>query len=97
MSATSDAFGTSASPDTSDNGIDISNVTIVFDTAAAPEPEPEVLKGDPNLDGVVDFLDIPAFIAILQSGTFLAEADCDCNGVVDFLDIPAFIAILQGG
>ena len=61
----------------------------------ANDPEP-VLLGDANLNGVVNFLDIPAFIAVLQSGVFLAQADCDQNGVVNFLDIPAFIAILQG-
>ncbi len=55
-----------------------------------------VIKGDVDMDGDVDFSDIPAFIAVLQAGTFVAEADCDCNTVVDFGDIPAFIAILQG-
>ena len=44
----------------------------------------------------MDFSDIPAFIAVLQAGTFLAEADCNQNGQVDFADIPVFIAILQG-
>ena len=53
-----------------------------------------VLKGDVDMNGVVNFLDIPAFISVLQSGSFVAEADCDCNLVVNFLDIPAFIAIL---
>jgi len=57
---------------------------------------PNVLKGDVNLSGVVDFADIPPFIAILRAGTFQAEADCDCGGVVNFADIPEFIAILQG-
>ena len=55
-----------------------------------------VLKGDVDLDGDVDFGDIPSFIAALQAGVFQAEADCDCSTVVDFADIPAFIAILQG-
>ena len=50
--------------------------------------------GDVNQDGVVDFSDIPAFIAVLQSGEFQAESDCDQNGVVDFSDIAAFIQIL---
>jgi len=54
-----------------------------------------VLKGDVDMDGDVDFDDIPAFIAVLQSGVFQAEVDCDCNTVVEFADIPAFIAILQ--
>ena len=52
------------------------------------------LLGDVNIDGVVDFDDIPPFITILISGDFLAEADTDDNGVVDFDDIPGFIAIL---
>ena len=55
-----------------------------------------VLLGDVNLDGVVDFLDISSFIAVLSGAGFQDEADCDENGVVDFLDIAAFIAILGG-
>ena len=54
------------------------------------------LKGDVDMSGVVDFGDIPPFIAVLQSGDFQVEADVDCNTVVDFGDIPAFIAVLQG-
>ena len=59
-------------------------------------PAMTVIKGDADMDGDVDFADIPAFIAILQSGDFVAEADADCDLDVDFADIPAFIAILQG-
>ena len=66
------------------------NISFEPDTAAP-------LLGDVDLSGVVDFADIPAFIAVLQGGTFQAEADCDESGVVDFSDIPVFIAILQGG
>ena len=55
-----------------------------------------VLLGDVNLDGIVDFSDIPSFITVLMGGGFQAEADCDGNGIVDFQDIPAFIAILIG-
>ncbi len=54
-----------------------------------------VVKGDCDMDGDIDFDDIPAFITILQSGMFVGEADCDCSGTVDFSDIPAFIVILQ--
>ena len=54
-----------------------------------------VLKGDVDMDGDIDFDDIGPFIAVLQSGDFQAEADCDCSTVVDFADIPAFIALLQ--
>jgi len=53
----------------------------------------EVLLGDCNLDGVVNFSDITPFISILQAG-FLAEADVNEDEVVDFLDIRPFIKIL---
>lgn len=56
-----------------------------------------VLLGDVDISGVVDFGDIPAFIALLQAGGFQLEADCDESGTVDFGDIPAFITILMGG
>ena len=52
------------------------------------------ILGDCNQDGVVDFSDIPAFIEVLSSGSFLYEADCNHDGVVTFADIPAFIQIL---
>ena len=52
--------------------------------------------GDCNLDGVVNFSDIPIFIAVLSTGDFKAQADCDENGEVNFRDISPFIAILTG-
>lgn len=55
-----------------------------------PDPNVGVLKGDVNLDDTVDFSDIFAFITVLQSGVYQAEADLDCNEVVDFFDIPVF-------
>ena len=64
---------------------------IVFGRAAS-----DTLKGDVDLDGDVDFLDIAPFIAVLASGGFQAEADVDCSEVVDFLDIQPFIEILSG-
>ena len=51
--------------------------------------------GDCNDDGVVNFLDISPFIAVLSAGGFLAEADTNEDGVVDFLDISSFVAILS--
>ena len=54
----------------------------------------QFLLGDVNLDGVVDFADIPAFIAVLISGDYQLEADCDQNDLVNFADIPVFIGIL---
>ena len=57
--------------------------------------EAEELKGDVNLDGVVNFLDIVPFILVLQTGTFQSEADVNSDVVVNFLDIAPFISILQ--
>lgn len=57
-------------------------------------PVVTVLLGDVNLDGVVTFLDIAPFIAILAAEGFQAEADLDQSGVVDFLDISPFITAL---
>ena len=56
----------------------------------------DVLLGDINQSGCVNFQDISLFILVLASGDFQAEADIDENGVVDFSDIALFIAILQG-
>ena len=53
------------------------------------------LKGDVNLDGAVDFLDIAPFIGILQTGSFQVEADVNCDTFVNFLDISPFIIALQ--
>ena len=50
--------------------------------------------GDVDLNGIVNVADIPAFIAILQSNTFLDQADLNRDGVVNFSDIPVFIAVL---
>ena len=55
----------------------------------------DTVKGDVNMDGEVNFADIPPFIAALQAGDFLAEADVNCDLTVNFSDIPTFIAVLQ--
>ena len=55
----------------------------------------EILLGDINQNGVVDFLDISPFISLLSTGQFQAEADVNEDGNVDFLDISPFIAILS--
>jgi hypothetical protein len=48
--------------------------------------------GDFNLDGVVDFQDIPQFLGDLgvASDTGIGS-DQNCDGVVDFQDIPFFL------
>ena len=55
---------------------------------------PPFLKGDVDLNGFVEFADIPAFIQVLIDQGNQPEADADCNGEVEFADIPAFIQIL---
>ena len=54
-----------------------------------------VIFGDVDQDGAVTFSDIAAFIAALQSGTFIPEADINQDDEVNFSDVPLFIAILQ--
>ena len=66
--------------------------------AAVPTPgtfEDDFLLGDASLNSIVDFGDIAPFIAILQAGDYLDEADINRDGVVDFADIPFFIELLQ--
>ena len=59
---------------------------------------PDVLKGDVNMDGMINFLDISPFILALASPEGApAEADCNCDGMVNFLDISPFILKLTAG
>ena len=77
--------------DSDGNGeMELDNIEIVANAV----PTPMFLLGDVNQDGVIDFGDIPAFIAILQAGDFLDEADINGDGMVDFSDIPLFIELL---
>ena len=57
---------------------------------------PVVIKGDVDMDGDVDFNDIPMFVTVLLGDTFQAEVDCNCDGLISFDDIPAFVDILLG-
>ncbi len=52
------------------------------------------LLGDANLDGMVDFADIPAFIDLLIGGSYLFEADINQDSFVNFGDIDPFITVL---
>jgi len=54
----------------------------------------EVIEGDVNQDGAVNFSDVRPFIAVLASYSFLDEADCNQDAVVDFRDVSWFIGIL---
>ena len=57
---------------------------------------PDVVKGDVNMDGKINFLDINPFIMALTAGEGPAEADCNCDGEINFLDIPVFVDKLTG-
>jgi len=52
--------------------------------------------GDVNLDGTVNFLDIPSFIDLLSSGTYQFEGDLNTDGHVSFLDISPFVLQISG-
>ena len=69
------------------------------DTITIPEGDgaPDVLLGDVNLDGLVNFLDISPFISRLADMENQAEADLNEDGVVNFLDISPFIQALTNG
>ena len=83
--------------DISSFGFDSSDPFLPHLRTDAPELKltlQSLLLGDCNLDGVVNFLDIAAFISILTAADSLAEADVNQDDVVNFLDIAPFIAIL---
>ena len=63
-------------------------------TVTLGPPVNEIILGDCELDGDVDFLDIAPFIEVLTTNSFLEQADCNQDGAVNFLDIAPFIAIL---
>ena len=52
-------------------------------------------KGDVNLDGHVNLLDVTPFINLLSSGQFQAEADMNCDGSVNLLDVSLFVELLS--
>ena len=56
----------------------------------------DVVLGDVNQDGIVNFFDIAPFIDLLAGEDFQAEADTNGDGTVNFFDIPPFIDILAG-
>ena len=79
-------------PSNFETDVQMNNGSVVLTLTDAAD----VLLGDVNQDGAVDFLDISVFIGFLTSSAYLAEADIDQNGNVDFLDIGPFISLLSG-
>ena len=68
--------------------------TSIIDGLGLHRATPLVLRGDADQDGVVNFSDIPPFIAALQARAYLDEADVNRDTVVDFADISHFINVL---
>lgn len=54
-----------------------------------------LLLGDVNRDGVVDLLDVAAFVEALQSSEYKPEADINQDGVVDLLDVAPFLELFE--
>ena len=55
-----------------------------------------VVKGDVNLDGVVNLLDVAPFVDVLSAGGFQVQADVNCDGDVNLLDVQPFVNVLGG-
>ena len=86
-----DASGSSLTSD--QRGVD----RVEFGTVDIGAVEGVILLGDANLNGIVNFLDIPPFVSLLSSRTYLNEADINRDGIVNFLDISRFAALLTSG
>lgn len=56
-----------------------------------------VLRGDVNLDGLVNALDISPFVSRLTQGQYQAEADINQDSLVNALDISGFVQCLVNG
>lgn len=52
--------------------------------------------GDVNQDGLVDLLDVPAFIDAFFGAIFCCEADINGDGTLDLLDVAPFVELLLG-
>ena len=55
-----------------------------------------VIRGDVNLDGEVNLLDVAPFVDRISTGSFQAEDDINHDGEVNLLDVDPFIANLNG-
>ena len=55
----------------------------------------QLLLGDVDRNGTVNFLDVTPFIILLTSGIYQYEADIDGNGTVNFFDVTPFIILLN--
>ena len=56
----------------------------------------EFVRGDLNLDGVVNLLDVALFVNAIVAGEFIPAADVNCDGTVNHQDVGPFIDLLIG-
>ena len=63
-------------------------------TIIVGRPADDILLGDVNRSGTVDFADLSPFLSLLSSGEFQAEADVNESGTVDFADLSPFLSLL---
>ena len=54
------------------------------------------IHGDVNCDGLIDLLDVPAFIETLVSGEYNPKADLNLDGSVNLVDVNPFVDLLVG-
>ncbi len=64
-----------------------------------PAASSTICRGDCNCDGVINFGDINAFVAVLNGAPPCNFDNCDINGdgLINFGDINPFVALLSGG
>ena len=67
-----------------------------FDNIRITSDKGTVLKGDVNLDGAINLLDVGPFVERLSENEFQAEADVNCDGAVNLLDVGPFVMLLGG-
>ena len=77
-------------------GLDIDSDYIGIDEFMHLPKGGSCMLGDVNQDGIVDLLDVSAFVAAI-TGAFVCEADVNQDDIVDLLDVAPFVDILTGG
>ena len=58
---------------------------------------PLFAKGDTNMDGQINLLDVAGFVNCLTSGQFQFQCDLDSSLSVDLLDVQPFVELLASG
>ncbi len=72
------------------NDVQTYDIFFLFSTLTLPD-----CPADLNGDGVVNFVDVSAFVAAFQNQD--AEADFNGDGTINFVDVSAFVAAFSAG